>query len=175
MILEIFLEDYIVENNVILNMLKNQFFILVKMLEKIIDICPNDLWNSKKSGFIFWQQLMHTFAGMKGWLREEKMEGIPFSEINGKKIYPEFEHDPEIILTKEDVFNCFNEVKIMAEEWFFGKNDEWLKSPYKIYNKITNFDMTIGQFKHIMYHIGYCEAIFRENGIETGEYIDYYG
>jgi hypothetical protein len=33
-------------------MLKNQFFILVKMLEKIIEICPNDLWNSKKSGFI---------------------------------------------------------------------------------------------------------------------------
>jgi hypothetical protein len=109
------------ENNVFFFLLKNQYFILVRMLGKIIEICPNELWNSKKSGFVFWQQLIHTFAGIKGWLREEKIEGIPFSEINGKNIYPEFENDPEIILTKEEVLKCFNEAKEIAEKWFSEK------------------------------------------------------
>jgi hypothetical protein len=40
---------------------------------------------------------------------------------------------------------------------------------------MTKLDMTMGQIKHIMYHIGHCDAIFRENGIKTGEYLDYFG
>jgi hypothetical protein len=26
-----------------------------------------------------------------------------------------------------------------------------------------------------MYHVGHCDAIFRENRIETGKYLDYNG
>jgi hypothetical protein len=163
------------ENRILLNSLKNHFFISLSMLEKIIKICPDELWNKKKSNFIFWQQLIHTFAGMKGWLRDEKTENIPFSEINGKKVYPEFENDPEIMLTKEEIIKCFDETKEIVEKWFYERDDNWLKLPYKIYDKVTNFDITMGQIKHIMYHIGHCEAIFRENGIKTGEYLDYYG
>ena len=65
------------ENSMLYN-LKNQFFKAFSMLEKIIEICPDEIWNCKKSGFVFWQQLMHTFAGMYGWLREEKLGYIPF-------------------------------------------------------------------------------------------------
>ena len=163
------------ENNVLINSLKNQFSISFTMLEKIIEICPDDLWNKKISGFIFWQQLIHTFSGMKGWLREEKYEGIPFSEINGKNIYPEFENDPEIVLVKEEVKKCFIEIKEIMYNWLNGKDDNWLKLPYKIYPKITNNDITLGQLRHLMYHIGHCDAIFRDNKIKPEEYLDYYG
>ena len=163
------------ENCKLLNSLKNQFFVSFSMLEEIIEGCPDELWNKKASGFVFWQQFIHTFAGMKGWLRAEKMDGIPYSQINGINIYPEFEKDPEAILTKNDIKNCYNEIKEIVEKWFNGKDDDWLKSPYKIYDKINNLDMTIGQIKHMMYHIGYFEAIFRENGIKTGEYLEYFG
>jgi hypothetical protein len=162
-------------NCILLDSIKNQYFISFSMLEKIIEICPDELWNKKVSGYVFWQQLIHTFAGSKGWLREEKIDGIPFSQINGKNIYSEFENDPETILAKDEVKKCCNEVKEIAEKWFAGKDDDWLKSPYKIYDKINNFDQTVGQIRHIMYHIGHCEAIFRENGIKPEEYLDYYG
>ena len=114
------------ENNVLLNMLKNQYFISITMLERIIEICPNEIWNCKKSGYIFWQQLIHVFAGVKWWLSEEKTENAPYSEINERKIYPEFENDPETILVKEDVLKYFDEIKKVSEKWFCGKNDEWL-------------------------------------------------
>jgi hypothetical protein len=106
------------ENNILVNSLKNHFSVTISMMGKIIEICPVELWNSKKSGYVFWQQLIHVFSGIKYWLREEKLEDYPFSEINGKNIYPEFEDDPEINLSKEDVLKIFNEIKEISEEWF---------------------------------------------------------
>jgi hypothetical protein len=137
------------------------------MLDKIIENCPDDLWNEKVSGYVFWQQLVHTFAGMHGWLREDKLETIPpFSTFNGKNIYSEFENDPEIILSKEDVIELFNETKETVGKWFDGKDDDWLKSLFKQYNKWTNLENTVGQIGHVMYHIGHFDSIFRENGIK---------
>jgi hypothetical protein len=146
------------------------------MLEKIIEICPESLWNKKVSGFVFWQQLLHTFSGIYCWLREEKLEIMPplmFSIFNGKKIYAEFERDPEIDLSKNDIRKLCDETKVTAEKWFKEKDDIWLKKI--LFGKLTNFDNTMGQIKHIMYHIGHCEAILREYEIETEEYLDYWG
>ena len=140
------------------------------MAERIIGICPVELWDSKKSGFIFWQQLLHTFTGMLFWLREENTEFIePFKD---KNVYPELDGDPENILSKNDIRQCCDDAKIIGEKWFIGKEDNWLKLSSKIYNKITNFDNMEMQIKHLMYHVGHCEAILRENGIKVGEYID---
>ena len=163
------------ENNGIINSLKVQLLVSFSMLEKIIQSCSEELWNKKVSGFIFWQQLVHTFAGTYGWLREEKLEIMPpFSTFNGKNIYSEFEHDPEIILTKTDVIQICNETKETIEKWLVGKDDAWLKMPFTVF-KITNFDNIVGQIRHIMYHVGHCDAIFRENGIQPNEYLDNFG
>jgi hypothetical protein len=140
----------IMENNMLLDSLKNNFFISFSMMEKVMEICPDELWNCKKSGFIFWQQLLHTLAGIQYWLREENTQfDEPFKE---KNVYPELDGNPENILSKEDIKKYCNEVKQLVNKWFEGKDDNWLK----------------------MYHIGHCEAIFRENGIKTGEYLDCY-
>jgi hypothetical protein len=155
------------ENCVLLNSLKDNFFKSVSMLDKIIEFCPNNLWNRKVSGYVFWQQLVHTFAGMYGWLRDDRLKIIPpFSTFNGKKIYSEFENDPEIMLTKEDIIELFNETKESVEKWFNGKDDDWLKSPFKQYKKWTNLDNTIKQISHIMYHVGHFDSIFRENRLK---------
>ena len=91
------------EKDKIIKTFKNQFFIAFGMLEKIIEICPYELWNEKHSGFIFWQQLIHILCGINDWLRDEKLETISFSRLNGKNTYPELmEKDPEIILSKTE-------------------------------------------------------------------------
>ncbi|AEF83305.1 hypothetical protein [Leadbettera azotonutricia] len=154
------------ENNTLLKFFKEHFFETFSMVEKIIEICPDELWNSKKSGFVFWQLLIHTLAPMHGWLREEELGYVSFNEINGGKIYAFLEKDPEIILTKEDLKKCCNETKEVVENWFSGKDDEWLKLPYKIHNEWTNLYATLGQIEHMMYHIGYCDGIFKEHGMK---------
>ena len=161
------------ENCIFLNSLKQHFFSSFSMLEKIIEICPNEMWNKKVSGFIFWQQLLHTITGGLFWLRDENIEFIePFKE---KNVYPELEKDPENVLTKDDIKKCCSELKEIVKNWFLNKDDNWLKLPSKIYNKAINFDIIINQIKHFDYHIGHCESIFREYNINPGKYIEYYG
>ena len=163
------------DNNVLVNSLKTQLLISFSMLERIIEVCPDELWNKKVSGYVFWQQLIHAFAGVHGWLRDDKLEVMPpFSIFNGKKIYSEFENDPEIMLSKADVISLKDEAKETMEKWFTGKNDEWLKKPFAIF-KFNNFDNIAGQIRHIMYHAGHCEAILRENGVKPSDYLDYFG
>ena len=161
------------ENCIFLNKLKNHFFASFSMLEKIIDICPDKLWNKKLSGFIFWQQILHTITGGLFWLRSENNEFIePYKE---KNVFPELEKDPENILSKNELKKCIFELKDMVEIWFSKKDDDWLKLPSIIYNKATNFDIIINQIKHFDYHIGHCESIFRNNNINTEKYVEYYG
>jgi hypothetical protein len=90
------------------------------MLENILEICPDELWNKKVSGFVFWQQLLHAFGGVHYWLREENTEFIePFKDQN---VYPErMEKDPENILSKDVLKQYCKETKEIAEKWFNWK------------------------------------------------------
>ena len=162
------------ENDLSINSLKSQYLLSFSMLEKIVEKCPDELWNSKKSGFVFWQQLLHSFYFVRFWFRDETSEvNDPFNNLN---VYPRLEKEPEDTLTKDDIINFCKETKEIAEKWF--KDDNWLKLFYfknpshKNLEKITNNDVIVEQIRHLMYHVGYCEAIFRENEIKTGEYLE---
>jgi hypothetical protein len=81
-----------------LKIAKTHFDLSFKMLEKMIDQCPDDLWNEKKGGFVLWQQLLHAFIGINFWLRENNVKFIePFSD---KKVYPELDNDPVRFILK---------------------------------------------------------------------------
>ena len=162
------------ENNILLNSLKNQFFASFSMLEKVLDICPDELRNKKESGFIFWQQLFHTLAIEQYFYRDGNTEFLEVEPFKGKNLYPHrMEKDPEGILTKDDLRKFCSETREIAEKWFNGKDDNWLKLSSNFPNKVTNHETILAQIRHIMYHVGHSEAIFRENGIEAGEYIDW--
>jgi arsenate reductase-like glutaredoxin family protein len=83
------------------------------------------------------------------------------------------EKDPENMLSKDILKKVCSETKDIAEKWFNGKDDNWLKLSSKICNEITNHELMLTHLRHMMYHVGHCEALFRENGIETGEWIDW--
>jgi hypothetical protein len=116
-------------------------------------------------------------------LRDEKInffDGIG-DGINGLSIDNELDVDSKEVMgkvyTKNDVLEICSGTKNQCEKWFKDKNDNWLYLPMKmdvqIDRKFTNFDVTIAQIEHTLYHIGHCEAIFREHTIKTGKYLDY--
>ena len=101
------------ENNNLLKIAKTQFDLSFSMLEKMIEQCPDDLWNEKKGGFVFWQQLLHALTGINFWLRMNNEEFIePFAD---KKVYPELDNDPENQLTKSDLTEYKNIVQEISE------------------------------------------------------------
>lgn len=143
------------------------------MLEQMIETCPNDLWNEKKGGFVFWQQLLHAFTGINFWLRLNNDKFIePFLD---KKVYPELDNEPENQLTKSDLTEYKNMVKEIVKVYFADKDDECLEADSAIYKKIKNLDVIFGQVRHIQYHVGHCNSILRENYRDAVEWIDYFG
>lgn len=161
------------KSNNLLKIAKTQFDLSFSMLEKMIEKCPDDLWNEKKGGFVFWQQLLHAFTGINFWLRMSNEKFIePFED---KKLYPELEHEPENQLTKGELTEYKNVVKEICKDFFADKDDEWLGSNSIIYNKIKNLDVIFMQVRHIQYHVGHCNSILRENNREAVEWLDYYG
>jgi hypothetical protein len=160
-------------NKVFLKMAERQFFLPFSMLEKVIEKCPENLWNEKKSGYIFWQQILHALTGIGFWFRLTNEKFIePFYE---KKVYPELEKDAETNLLKEEIVDYKNEVKRLCEEFFCGKDDAWLNEDSILFSKIKNIDVVMMQIRHVQYHVGYCNSIFKENGVEPVEWIDYFG
>ncbi|MDR0683532.1 MAG: hypothetical protein LBF83_00155 [Spirochaetaceae bacterium] len=171
------------ENNLLVKSMEKQFKVYFKALENIVELCPDELWNKKCSGYIFSHQLVYTFGTTYLWLRDERIsffDGIG-DGINGLSIDNELDIDSNDVInklhTKQDVLEICNGTKTQCEKWFKDKNDNWLYLPIKMDvkadKKFSNFDVIIAQIEHTMYHIGHCEAIFREHNIETGKYLDY--
>lgn len=161
------------KNTVILKSAKTQFDLSFSMLEKMIEMCPEDLWNEKKGGFVFWQQLLHAFTGTNFWLRTENKDFVePFAD---RKVYPELNQDPESNLTKKEISEYKDVVKGIAEAFFDEKDDEWLVSESVVYNKLKNLDVIFMQIRHLQYHVGHCNSILRENNREAVDWMDYYG
>ncbi|ULQ58830.1 DinB family protein [Brucepastera parasyntrophica] len=143
------------------------------MLEYHVENCPDDLWNTSKAGFLFWQQLLHTIAGIFFWMRDGD---LPFNEpFPDRKVYPELEGIPEDLITRQEMKEYCAEAKKQAEAFFAGKDDPWLAQPSAIYGEIINLDAVFMQIRHIQYHVGHCDAILREAGRPVGEWQDYYG
>ena len=159
------------ENNKLLDSLRRQFSDPFEMLEKIIDVCPDELWNKKTSGYVFWHQIFHALYWVHFWLRDEKTD---FNEpFTGETLYPHLEKTPEKILSKNDLRIFCKETKELAEKWVSGKDDSWLnlllfreKTPTKMLKDWTYLDAIISQISHLMYHVGHCDAILRENSVK---------
>ena len=152
---------------------KGQLFVNFKAIDNLIDITPDDIWNQKRGGYVYWQQIVHAITGSLFWLRTENTKFIePYAELN---IYPELEKDPENALTKQQVRDLLNELVDLAGDFFRNVDDNVLLEKSFLYDKTTNLDVVFGQVRHLMYHTGHCESILRESGIKEIEWVDDFG
>ena len=153
--------------------LKTHFFHATDMLESLIEICPDQLWNQKHGGYIFWQQILHALSGNLHWTRQnDRPYPEPFAE---KRVFPELEQEPENQLAKSDLRDLARMVRAQNEGFFSGKPDAWLTEPCAVLATITNIDVIAMQIRHLQYHVGHCDSILREHGAKAADWIDYLG
>jgi hypothetical protein len=163
--------EVIMDNSAFLNKLKWWFFDPLPLdqlplagLERQIEICPDDLWNKKISGYYFWQYMLHAFISVHWWLREEETEFTePYKDE--KILYSQMEKDPQRKVSKDEMRKFIVETKEFAEKWFNGKDDSWLQQTNKLWGKFQNWEVIVSQVHHLAYHVGFNDAILRENGI----------
>ncbi len=160
-------------NSSINKSVKIHFDLSFEMLEKMISKCPDELWDKKLSGFVFWQQILHALTGVEYWMRQAGEEFVePFAE---RKLYPELENDPEGNITKAELTEYKNKVKVVCSRYFEGRNDEWLGEPSAICGTINNIDIVFMLTRHVQYHVGHCDSILRDRNYEAVEWVDYFG
>lgn len=153
--------------------IERQFFLCLDSMKNLISHSPDEIWNMKRGGFVYWQQILHAITGSLFWLRTERQEFIePFSEL---KVYPELEKDPENTLSKQQLAGLLQDLYTTATRFFNEIDSSALLSHSVLYEKITNLDVVLGQIRHLQYHIGHCESILRDTGIQDIPWIEYFG
>jgi hypothetical protein len=151
---------------------KRQLFLCFEALENLIDKTPDNIWNQKKGGYVFWQQILHAMNGSLYWLRTEKKDFTePFSDLN---LYPELEKDPENVLSKEQIKDLHKQVIELVNSFFDKLNSNNLLEASVLNDKISNLDIVFDQIRHLQYHIGHCESILREAGITDLKWLECY-
>ncbi|NLK86242.1 MAG: DinB family protein [Clostridiaceae bacterium] len=157
----------------ILDAARTHFEMSLKMLQDLITKCPDELWNEKRGGYVFWQQILHALSGVDYWMRLSSDSFVePFA---GKVIYPELESDPVDSLSKDELQGYSNKVAALCKTFFAGKDDAWLREASVLYDRISNMDIVFMLVRHMQYHTGHCDSILRESGFEPVEWVDYFG
>jgi len=155
------------KNNISVIMKRN-FLSGLLMTEKIIDVCPDDLWVSVNGQFPFWQQIYHTLECVDYWFREEYhriYDDAPKVWSTEKNVTPELDENK----TEFNDFLCKSELKeylnclYQKTDMFFDKlNDTNIVLPIaEVNSEFTYLDVINMQIRHTMYHVGHCICILR--------------
>jgi len=141
------------------------------MLEHIIERCPPDLWVATVEGVPFWQQVMHALTGVQFWFREPAEEFQP--PDLGQGPVPDIGEEAGFVLTKEQVQAYLGQIQERVEGYFGQLDDPKLLKASSLYDRCTYTDIVLMQIRHIQYHVGNCNAILGDHGVEAVPWIGY--
>jgi len=155
---------------------KSQLDFSLDMLNDVIINCPDDLWKRVDDDvFPYWQQIYHTLYWVDYNIQESFDGKRMFCWETSKDITHELEEN-EIhcsdFLIKEELYDYFQAFLIKKNYFFIRLDDEALKNeiPYRN-DGLTWFDILINQIRHIMYHVGYCDSLLKDNGYYSIEWV----
>ena len=156
--------------------LRDQFFSCYQMLETLVEICPDEVWLGRYNGIPFWYQVYHTVYFVDYWLREDSV-GADFPSMPlDPRIPPEFEHDvPEdVVIFREEMQTYLHLIREKLTRLFTHLADSGLSRPaFAQEPNVTLLDAIFSQTRHVMYNLGYCNGILRQQGLEEADWFAY--
>lgn len=157
---------------------ENQFISSFQMLCVFTAVCPDEVWNACFFGFPYpvWYQVYHTARAIDDWLQDDYRGERELCKSFDSRIPPEFEHPPEagLLITQEEMRDYLSLLLAKIRCFFARLCDEWLG--VEISEQTANFtyaDVLFGQNRHVMYNVGYLNAILRSLGLEESDWYSY--
>lgn len=137
------------------------------LLNKYIDICPENIWAEKHGGWPVWQQVYHSlgsfefFTGPVGTPSQS-----PFGPEEGQ-----LRVVSDKTWTQVEAKKMAAEVKDRVDHYIAGLDDAALTARVPHLSKILGYDVTHGMVigmlaSHTLYHVGSCDAALRDHGLE---------
>ncbi len=152
-----------------------QFDSCYKMLTKLVEVCPGDVWYEFFSGVPYWYQVYHVVYFIDYWFRDDYAKGDFMCVQYDKRIPPEFEHDVDnsFAVSKEDIKKYLEKIHIKTSRVFDSLTNAKLGDSILIEDNYTYLDVIMAQTRHIMYNIGYLNGILRSKGLEESDWWAY--
>lgn len=155
---------------------RDQFFSCYQMLETLVEVCPDDIWRDRFDGVPFWYQVYHTAYFADYWLRESGAEtNFPAMHFD-PRIPPEFEWalPDDAFISRDQMREYLRLIREKVERVFTGMTDSSLLSPALAAEpQVTQLDAIFSQARHVMYNLGYCNGILRQNQLEEADWYAY--
>ncbi len=135
------------------------------LLNKFIDICPDEIWAEKSGGWAVWQQVYHCVSAVKFFTGLN--EGIPAladEDVAGlSKV-------AETTVGKDQVKKALSAAQATAEKYIASLTDADLTARNQSVYAAIEWDITHAFTlsmiaAHNLYHLGGCDAALRNRGL----------
>jgi uncharacterized damage-inducible protein DinB len=155
------------KDSLFLEICKNEYYALIEMLQKAINICSKELWDRKTEGIPFWQLAYHSVYYLDFYLGES-----PKKHEQRFDIKENLDERMKKILTKEQLKTYLIEVKEkcdrvlegLSTKELEGKNSYFWTGPTLAHRLVYNI-------RHSQHHVGQLNLILRQNENKTVKWI----
>ncbi len=155
------------KKNLFLDIVKENYLALMKMLEQTISLCSDELWSDDSINPHFWQEVYHTIYYLDYYFSDDWKNKPNHFEIPGhlKKI-------PEMVLSKEDLQDYLNEVREKCINLIDNLTEDKLQKKDSFYwTGGTLGHRLIYNIRHSQHHIGKLNFILRSRGLEVSTWV----
>lgn len=156
--------------------LQNQFDSSIQMLQNLIQVAPDELWFTYYQGNPMWKQVFHVVYYIDYWIRpvydQSEFRCMIFDEKISFELNIHTEGD--LTITREKMAEYLELIHRKTGKVFDTLSDEDLSR--LIIPGIENYtwlDVVTGQIRHIMYNVGYCNGILREQSLPEADWYAY--
>lgn len=161
--------EMIILNNKLVTILQRQLDPTLQMLENLVVLSPEEIWNNQK--LKYWKHILHAITGIEFWFRNEGEE-FHLPDFN-KDITPDFDKESKDYPTQNELLTYIQEMMNKSQKYFNALSDERLIEPCDTYKDITKADVILMQIRHIQHHIGYCNNILNTSNYKAVQWLGY--
>jgi hypothetical protein len=152
--------------------IKNQTKQIFQNIEILLDVIPENEFDTLKGGFKTWRHFYHLIHSLdKNFIDPGNYDEPEFHKKNLNIIYLNDENK----LTKSEIEKYYVNVKDKVQKYINELNRETLDEKV-IFNEMnfTKMELILAQLRHIFYHVGYLHCCIKMEKGETPEYIGLY-
>ena len=137
------------------------------LVDKFLQVCPDEIWAKKFGGWPVWQQLYHPFASVDFFLRPQEAPPEPSLFEEG---VAELKKTPDKTPDKALLAELIAKAQARVSLYLATLNDETLTKlnegpSARMGREMTHAAVIALIVGHTMYHLGACDAALRESGM----------
>ena len=152
-------------NTKLIQGISEQYLAGLKMLEDIIIQCNDELWQDFTQEIVVSQVVYHAIGSCDFYLAKNKSERESFEDKYGKD--DETFHDPNLKLTKKQLTDYLDEVKVKAKKRFNDLTVQELNNdPLFEWHGTSVLGSILYDLRHLMLHVGALHVRVNVSGKE---------